>query len=489
MKPAIVQSHQTGSALTLAIIFTLILGFLMGSYLDTARLEMHNSTRTYMKQACVAITEAVAENGVNMILNGNTTGWTTSDTNADGDIDIAYRRMNQIGGWGIGWHDGKQYAYMNNGFYAEGFIFIEDIQNRPRMRIEGRMLDRQDNVSTIQIEMEIRRRSLFANGLTARDTLTFSGSNVYVDSYDSSLGAYSKPGNYNDKGSVGTISVVNDVLSPGNGEIFGSVGSGGGSINLGSSGKVYGWGWTGSGSDPDRISYDFFTTFEDISNPTLTAPITSIQSGGVDVFGTAGGGGGGGGSTVSIGDPSGATITYYELDALSISGGDTLSVVGPVVFVMNGDIKTSGTGLIDISPPNGSLEIYTEDNVDITGNGFVNSTSDPSKFLLYGTATSTGTQTIKVAGNGALHGAIYAPNASFTQKGGGSAGEIMGAVVANDITMTGNANFHYDERLADLGSPDDSFQLSNWFEITRSVDKLNFDQIESGAVAISSVSL
>lgn len=500
-----------GSAITMAIIFTMILGFLMGSYLDLSREEMRMAHRTYMKQASISITEAIAENAIQMILSGSASGWTTADTNADGDIDIAYRRLGNIGA-GTATSNGKTYGSYGNGFLGEGFVFIDDIQGAPAMRIEGRILDRDGFTSTTQIEMEIRRRSLFANGLTSKSTLTFSGGNVYVDSYDSAAGVYSKPGNYNDKGSVGTIAVVNDALSPGNGEIFGSIGSGGGSIDIGANGRVYGWNTPpGVDQDPNRISYDFFATFDDVDDPTLSSPNTSIQdASGNNVFGTASlggggfisgsggppgggggppGGGGGGGSTVTIGDPTGATVTYYELDGLSLSGGDSLEVVGPVVIVMNGDISTSGTGEIDIAAPNGSLEVYTPHNVSISGNGFVNESSDPSKFLLYGTAGTPGGQSITVAGNGALHAAVYAPNAAFELRGGGASGEMMGSVVADTIFMNGVTNFHYDERLADLFGPDASWQLTNWFEVINPSDKLDFDAIESGATTINSVSL
>lgn len=192
---------------------------------------------------------------------------------------------------------------------------------------------------------------------------------------------------------------------------------------------------------------------------------------------------------MTIGDPTGATVTYYELDGLSLSGGDSLEVVGPVVIVMNGDISTSGTGEIDIAAPNGSLEVYTPHNVSISGNGFVNESSDPSKFLLYGTAGTPGGQSITVAGNGALHAAVYAPNAAFELRGGGASGEMMGSVVADTIFMNGVTNFHYDERLADLFGPDASWQLTNWFEVINPSDKLDFDAIESGATTINSVSL
>lgn len=495
------RNSRRGSAIVLAVIFTMILGFLMGSYLDLARGEMHNSQRTYMSQATVAITEAIAENTIQMLLSGSTTGWSTADLTGNGEPDMAFRRLSNIGLGTISM-GGKQYAWYGFGFYGEGFVLIDDIQGAPRMRIEGRLMDRSHNRYSMQIEMEIRRRSLFANGLTAKDTLTFKGGNVYVDSYDSSAGPYAKPGNYNDNGSVGTIAVVNDALSPGNGKIFGTLGSGGGKIDIGPNGQVWGWDTpAGVDVDPDRVSYDFFATFEDIKAPTLSSPFTSIKdSGGTDVFGTStlGGGylsGSGGpppsagpsGTTVTIGDPTGATVTYYQLKGLDMSGGDTLEIVGPVIFVMDGDIKMSGNAALDVKEPHGSLELYTSHNVSISGNGFLNESAKPADIQIYGTNSTPGGQTIVAAGNGALQATVYAPNANFELRGGGSSGKMMGAVVAHDIFMNGVTNFHYDESLADLFGPDASWRLSNWFEITRAVDRIDFDAIASGAIAFSKV--
>ncbi len=44
-------------------------------------------------------------------------------------------------------------------------------------------------------------------------------------------------------------------------------------------------------------------------------------------------------------------------------------------------------------------------------------------------------------------------------------GDVCGSVVANDITLVGNAAFHYDESLADFGG-NNPFRISLWREIT-----------------------
>jgi hypothetical protein len=49
-------------------------------------------------------------------------------------------------------------------------------------------------------------------------------------------------------------------------------------------------------------------------------------------------------------------------------------------------------------------------------------------------------------------------------------GDVMGSVVANDITVTGNANFHYDESLANFSSGN-PFRVAEWNEVTSAADR------------------
>ncbi len=113
-------------------------------------------------------------------------------------------------------------------------------------------------------------------------------------------------------------------------------------------------------------------------------------------------------------------------------------------------------------------------DVDIGGNGVVNMSNVPENFQLFGTASSGSSQTIKVSGNGAIQAAIYAPNADIELKGSGSGGVFMGAAVGDNITMTGNFEFHYDEALANF-TIDKSYRISRWRELIESDEKVPMD--------------
>ena len=68
-----------------------------------------------------------------------------------------------------------------------------------------------------------------------------------------------------------------------------------------------------------------------------------------------------------------------------------------------------------------------------------------------------------VDGNGQFSGVIYAPNASVSAKGGGSSGDMYGAIYANTIFFNGQTSLHYDQALADAGAVID-YRIASWYE-------------------------
>ena len=48
--------------------------------------------------------------------------------------------------------------------------------------------------------------------------------------------------------------------------------------------------------------------------------------------------------------------------------------------------------------------------------------------------------------------------------------QIVDSVVAEDITLTGNANFHYDESLGNLGTGN-PFRVAKWKELTTATER------------------
>jgi hypothetical protein len=77
---------------------------------------------------------------------------------------------------------------------------------------------------------------------------------------------------------------------------------------------------------------------------------------------------------------------------------------------------------------------------------------------------------LSISGNGVLSGVVYAPNADVTITGNG---DTLGAVVSNQVTMSGNGSFHYDSSLANFGSSS-LWSVSKWRELFTATDRSTY---------------
>ena len=439
--------NKRGSVLVGTIGIAIIGASVIASYLTMSLNEYKLSQRTFKLQAAMNLAEAGLELGMNAINTSNWTGWTA--VGSDGyfrditNVTFADSRVARIR------------------------VYVEDSNSLPILVSEGRTVEPDGSEIFKQVRVDMQTSSLFANGLTAKNTINFNGNSVSVDAYDSTLGVWNYTLNRDDEGSVASISVDNGALDLGNGDIWGYMATGGGTYDIGPNGSVKGEDTpAGVDEDPKRISYDFKADLPDANAPTLTADYTTLSAG-------------------SIGDPSAswssAPDVYVLSSSVSFSGSNHVNVVGPTVIIVDGNFSFSGQAELNIVGPDAYLELYVSGDVSLTGQGVLNDEQNPEAFQLWGTAPSGTSQTIKVAGNGDFAGIVYAPNSDLEIKGNGN---VSGAAVGEDITLTGNAAFHYDVNLKNFDS-DGSFGISRWRELRGSTEWLNFDSTSALASAIS----
>lgn len=321
------------------------------------------------------------------------------------------------------------------------------------------------------IEVTLRKRSLFANGLVARNDVTWVG-HPMADSWNS-----------DPNGNGSTIVPYDPSVRTAN--IV--VGSLTGNIGLGSGGEVWGYAKTGptgtisGGSvhglgsttdDPTRRTNDFNSTFPPVTVPTAAANTISSNITNTTVFPRTGD------TSVTV---DGVTMYYYNFASgrgISLSGSRSITVNANCVFILTAHaastaISTSGNAFITIASGS-TLNIYTDGNVSIGGNGLVNSNVQPKQCIIWGTGTASGTQSIDISGNGQLKACVYAPNAALSLNGGGSSGDVMGAAVAKTIAMNGGTEFHYDDSLGNMtaGNP---FAISKWRELQSATDRAPYE--------------
>lgn len=289
------------------------------------------------------------------------------------------------------------------------------------------------DLSVRVIEMGLRRREegYFVEGLFSRDDLEFNGS-VSTDSYDSRLGTWDAQAIYVDmggrhaggRGHIGSNSAID--LTGSKVHIRGNAIPG--PLNdVGTSGSPVIWGDT----LPRRREIPLPpVTEDDFKNAYLANDNAELVPNN----------GKGKSKSTSAYDPKTMALTpkgqgevvldggtYFFTD-LTLSGGTTLKITGP-------------------------CRIYVTGDLDLTGGGVINATGLPENCLVFahpyayppGQPPSTGE--IKLTGNSQAAFALYAPDRDARLLG---TSDLFGAIVAKKITVSGDANFHYDEALRNV---------------------------------------
>jgi len=441
-----VPSAPRGSVLIVALLISALIAVSLASYLSLNLSSTRLAKRSFDSYAALNVAEAGTEEGV----------W--SFNRAAVSDPEAWQ------GWtGNGSASWKKFPDFTLGSGTSGWVkvYIENVNPPPGTNPK---VVAQSNVSApgspaVQrmIEVTLRRRSHFANGLVAKDSVVFSGTNATVDSWNSDPdhNPATAPVDYSttvrqDHGSVASTSVLNTAVSVNQGHVWGYVATGGAAPAVGASGTVRG-ATTAAGVkvDPSRVSTDFSADFPVITAPTNGTPIASLGT----TLGTVG------------------QTTRWRTSGLVLSGNNILTIRGDVILVLtagSGAQAISVTGNAGINIPAGStFVVYVEGNVKIAGNGLGNSNIQPVTCQLWGTNPSQAGQDIQIAGNGALRVVLYAPLGDVKINGNG---DVMGSIVARTITLVGNAAFHYDEALADYGTTN-PFGIAKWRELSTESDR------------------
>lgn len=440
-----IPTNERGSLLIVAMLLCAVIGISLASYIRLGQSAMQLSHRSFYSNAAVNMAETGLEHAmwsINQMVDGNANawdGWTT-------DSQDAWRSFTDAN-----WNYGQ-------GVSGSVRVFVENYLGNSAPKIVARSTIALPNGAPVEkwVEVQLRKRSKFANGLVAKDSIIFQG-NASVDSWNSQREAdgtlRSSPVQYStserlDNGSVGSISVAMDAVLVNNGDIWGYAATGGSDPKVGSKGTVLGEDSpSGVSVDPARVSTDFAADFEPVELPTNGTAVGSIGS--------------------SIGTTGTSTVIRYNgsiTDSFTVKGDVTLILTAPAGTEV---IKQTGNKEIVIET-GGSLTIYTDGDIKIAGNGVANPNGFAEDFQVWGTSTHATPQSIDIKGNGELKATVYAPNATVFVNGNG---DVSGSVVANDIRMVGNASFHYDESLAELDSGN-PYGITSWKELTSQAQRV-----------------
>jgi hypothetical protein len=276
-------------------------------------------------------------------------------------------------------------------------VTAEGIQGQVRRMIS---VEYQPIVSTTTTTTNVVTNP-FANAVHAKGKVELIG-NAWTDSYDSRNGAYNAGGN---KGSNGDVSTDATAAA---------------SILLTGGSTVNGDAYVGPGGNPATgiTNGGTITGTQGTEGEAWVMPLSAI--------------------------PAGVT----NQGALSITGNSTRTLNEGTYWFSS--LNISGNGRLVI---NGAVKIYVTGSIAVGGNGVATAGNLPPNLLMYGTVDPNNSAnkctSVSVHGNGNFYGSIYAPEADMQTSGNGA---VYGALTGKTVKINGNAGFHYDEALGNIGS-------------------------------------
>jgi hypothetical protein len=300
-----------------------------------------------------------------------------------------------------------------------------------------------------RIEAIVRPVSSFNQAIMSVGTIDLTNQNIVVDSYDSNDPTKSTNGVYDaaKRQENGDIATDGNLIEAGNAHIYGDVATNAGTVS--GAANITGTERTDFYQEPIPVGAPSWVSF----NGTVTTVNNT--------------------TSLAASATSGASVSRYQLNAISLSGSKTLTLAGAVdgsktyiEIYVTGDISFGGNAQL-IVQPGVSAKIYFAGNVDVGGNGILNSNNQPLDLQLYGIKPTDNTSKhVNLGGNGQIITALYAPDHDVTINGGGTDGHVFGSVVGKSVTMTGVTNLHYDEYLS-AGGIVNSYKIVSWFEDSR----------------------
>ncbi|MDD4889668.1 MAG: hypothetical protein PHU85_07030 [Phycisphaerae bacterium] len=266
----------------------------------------------------------------------------------------------------------------------------------------------------MRVHMSSSSTNVLTSGVTV-STLVRLSSNATVDSYDSSLGDY---GGSN----VGSAAMVrtNSTAS--------------GTVALSSNARINGSVQVGPNGNPNQVvsmsSGATVTGTKTAMSQAMTMPTVSAPTG----LGASTG-------NLTYNNNQTALVSgNLHVDNLSLKSNSKVRINGNVTIWAEGNFSVASNAYIEVLSGS-SLTLYVNGSMAISSNGAVrNNTAKVSNAKFIG----LGSNPVSISANGSLEGVIIAPNASVTLS---SNAQLFGAVMAKDMTLSSNADFHEDRNI------------------------------------------
>ena len=438
---------ERGSMLLTAMLFSIGIAIVLGTYLNLSRTTLKVAHRTFFANDAANLAEAGLEEALysfNLMAAGTApatawSGWTISTTNAMRALPTFNRDQNGVAVV-------KVYVKGYDGSDAAPYIMSQAIVTP----FDG------GAPITKTVHLVIRRNAASTpHGLVALNGLTLSNSTM-VDSYISNPTA-SPTGPWLVYStaiarSSASVAVLGGSVSIGSGQINGNLYLGTG-VTAPPASKVTG-----------TITTNYSATFPFPAFPTAASVSQSYNLG----------------STIPallprVGDVAASDGRYYYFCAstsilsLTITASRNVTIVGTASVGMP---VTSGTPVT--LPTTSSLYVYMTNAFTIAGTG-VNTLGYAGNLRIYTTTATACT----VGNNSQVVAWFQAPNAAFSATGGNSSNRLSGFFLANTIAVASSQDIHGDESLL-AAATTATYDVTRWLDFQSAADRATVAGLTGG---------
>jgi hypothetical protein len=463
-----VPKSKRGSAMLAALCLAMVFAISLASYISLCYTSLKMSTRHLMGTHCSELAETGMEQALYSYNNGDWTGW-----NFSGNVYTIGMTMTATGLVPSG--SGPTPLNLGNG--TVGTVSISVDESTPgivKVASTGQVA-LPDGSAPVSLTMTFDPTQspthdpsnpnlqpmvapLFVNAVAAlTGTVSFAAAGT-IDSYNSNLGAYgpttsgySAVVTSQNTNSVASTVLLNNAVVDGYAVGYNSASpSSSNWLSYASAGKVVG---------PHSGPSTFVDSSRIINSPQPYQPvyleIRPPWSGNLPVS-TYDGALGSNVMDISctLGNPAATATTLpvvYNANGIILNN-VTLSIVGPVVLVVSGNVVVKNGGQIQLTNPFSSLQIFLESgNMNIAGNGIanLNPLPQPKRFSILSTNNTTPHLIIfSPPATVPFYGVIYLPFQNVKVQ---SDAVIYGSIVGQSVLFTGSPTLHYDVALR---SPD-----------------------------------
>lgn len=395
--------NERGAAMLAAVCFASVLAIGLTSYLTLCYRTLELSSRSVQGTRSIELAEAGMEEALWVLNKNDWSTWTIAGSTATKSVS------------GLAFDGG-----------ATGSISLRinsyDGSAGPRsVSATGTTVLADGSTVSRTLTSTSAKAPLFVNAVAATTGKVRFRSAGTVDSYDSSIGTFAaqSPG-FSAILSSASTSTTSATVQLNRAQVKGYVATVSTGPSYSSGAKLVGPATpTTTSIDPARTSTSpYLPLFEEVkptgAGSTLTADITTI------------------------GTPGAAAEEIYYATSVILTGGQVLTVDGPVALVISKDLYISDSARIRITT-NGALRIHVSGDIGINGAGIQNDTQLPRKLLII--STTNPYDTYGMATMTPFYGVIYTPVSSLTVT---SSQEIYGAIIAKSVTFSASPKIHYD---------------------------------------------